>query len=206
MIRTTHNSFSMPDPFVSEEKRSKDDDSDDVFHFVSFLPINGKLYELDGLKPAPVCIGTIAEGQVGNFVVLPAFFKRDSNQLPIVRTFYVFFMRMQAWYEVLIDHLQGRIARFAGNSIKFNLMAMTANRLEAQKRELAEVEAKIASASESDEALEQQKASLSAAIADEQAAREKWKTENKRRRHNYVPFAMKLLVRSGRCRTASLPS
>ena len=56
----------MPDPFVSEERRSKDDDDDDdVFHFVSFVPIRGKVYELDGLKSAPVLIGEIPEGKVG---------------------------------------------------------------------------------------------------------------------------------------------
>jgi hypothetical protein len=43
-IRKTHNSFTMPDPFVSEEKAAKDDDDDDVFHFVSFVPIGGKVY------------------------------------------------------------------------------------------------------------------------------------------------------------------
>ena len=69
-IRKTHNSFTMPDPFVSEEKRARDDDDDDVFHFVSFVPIEGKLYELDGLKQAPVLIGPIEEGQVRSNVCM----------------------------------------------------------------------------------------------------------------------------------------
>ena len=58
-IRTVHNSFARSDPFFHDDKDDENDkrDREDAFHFTAFVPVNGKLYELDGLKPYPVCFG-----------------------------------------------------------------------------------------------------------------------------------------------------
>ena len=39
----------------------------EAFHFVSYVPINGRLYELDGLKPYPIDHGPVSDDWTENF-------------------------------------------------------------------------------------------------------------------------------------------
>ncbi|KAK8035028.1 ubiquitin carboxyl-terminal hydrolase L5 [Apiospora rasikravindrae] len=56
LIRDVHNSFAKSSPFVDETQRTSGE-TEDAFHFVAYTPIAGKLYELDGLQPAPISHG-----------------------------------------------------------------------------------------------------------------------------------------------------
>jgi ubiquitin carboxyl-terminal hydrolase L5 len=59
LIRDVHNSFAKSSPFVDETQRTSGE-TEDAFHFIAYTPINGTLYELDGLQPAPISHGPCA--------------------------------------------------------------------------------------------------------------------------------------------------
>lgn len=56
VIRNAHNSFRPPDSALLL-KQSKKGKAEDAYHYVSYLPILGHLWELDGLKRGPLKLG-----------------------------------------------------------------------------------------------------------------------------------------------------
>jgi len=107
-IRKAHNSFHRQSSFeIVQEKDSK---GEDAFHFVGYVCHEGRVYELDGLKKGPLLVGDIPAGA--------------------------------PWVERAREEVQRRIEAYSQKAgaegsaeLRFNLMAITANRLqEAEKR------------------------------------------------------------------------
>jgi ubiquitin carboxyl-terminal hydrolase L5 len=80
LIRDVHNSFARSSPFVDETTRLATEE-DDVYHFIAYTPINGVLYELDGLNPAPISHGACSFDDFPEKVI-PVLQRRISRYPP----------------------------------------------------------------------------------------------------------------------------
>lgn len=98
-IRTAHNAFAKASPFVDETARTGDEDPADVFHFIAYVPVNGVLYELDGLQPHPINHGACSMDGDGDG-------------------------KGEAFADKVIGVIQRRIARYPEGETRFNLMAV----------------------------------------------------------------------------------
>lgn len=59
LLRTHHNSFAKPEPFVMSQT-TKAKDGDDVFHFIAYIPFKKQVYELDGIEKGPILLGEVS--------------------------------------------------------------------------------------------------------------------------------------------------
>ena len=105
-IRTAHNSFGRSGEalFVDPERRNRyASSSDEVYHFVAYIPKHDKVYELDGLQQSPIEVGTIptaaAAPGAGAGVTID-------------------------WLSVAREAIQKRMEKHGNEMIKFNLMAV----------------------------------------------------------------------------------
>jgi len=97
LIKNAHNSFKRPEPLIMEGKRPAKED-DDVFHFISYLPFKGKIYELDGLQKGPISLGSYDID------------KPDS------------------WLEIAKNEINLRILKYSQNEVHFNLLAIVSDK------------------------------------------------------------------------------
>lgn len=156
-IRTVHNSFARQTLFELDNKNANKDD--DVFHFIGYIPIDGRIYELDGLKEGPIDLGACGAGQ--------------------------------AWLDAVRPVIEKRIQKYSEGEIHFNLMAICSDRQMIYQRQIDQL---LVDTDGMDTDTKQSEITrLRMLIEDEAAKRKRYKVENIRRKHNYLPLIVELL-------------
>ncbi|XP_023662296.1 ubiquitin carboxyl-terminal hydrolase isozyme L5 isoform X2 [Paramormyrops kingsleyae] len=149
VIRQVHNSFARQQMFEFDAKSSAKDE--DAFHFVSYVPVKGRLYELDGLREGPIDLGVCNQDE---------------------------------WISAVRPVIEKRILKYSEGEIRFNLMAIVSDRKMIYNRKITELQSRLA---------ESEIAKYQLLIEEENQKLQRYKMENIRRKHNYLPFIMELL-------------
>lgn len=179
-IRAAHNSFSPPQPMLSDQAGSSGKD-DDIYHFISYVPIDGVLYELDGLKPGPIRLADCTEADWLD-KVCPVISER-------------------------IEKYSKSEIRFNLMAVIRNRQQLLGEQVLALERQKESIQAKLSGVQEEAGGLPDSPEELQTMLADidaqlpslrEQMASEqdkfaRWHDENIRRKHNYIPFLFNFL-------------
>lgn len=169
-LTAAHNSFARSDPF--EHTRDPDDDreKEDAYHFISYVPIDGELYELDGLKRTPISHGRI-DGDP------------ESD-----------------WTDRARQVIEARIKSYGGNEVMFNLMAICADQVDTLQRRITAIQHTQGSAASGDTGtdlagdMRVELIDLQGRLQEELEKRQRWTFENTLRRHNHLGLVHALLV------------
>ncbi|KAJ1665406.1 hypothetical protein IW140_003375 [Coemansia sp. RSA 1813] len=178
-LRKVHNSFQRIEAFLNDIHRPATED-DDVFHFVSYVPVNGRLYELDGLKPAPIDHGatndwlTDVSGVIQNRI-------NEYSQTEIRFNLMAVTSDPRRQLAERITSVDADISRLAARLETLKLKDVTESREEASI-----VESRLG-------ALNYEREVLISRAAVEGDKFDRYKFENSLRKHNFIPLIYQLL-------------
>jgi len=165
-LRESHNAFARPEPITETADNVPKDEEQDAFHFVAYIAVEGKIYELDGLQPAPLDCGDYDK-------------TKPEEAKTVMKK--VLAARMEQYQKVSTE-------------LRFTLMKVVKNRQTCFKEQIKDLEAKSANASADEKkALQEQISTLQIRCEEEKAKFEKWSYENTRRKHNYIPMILTYL-------------
>ncbi|CAO3683606.1 unnamed protein product [Umbelopsis vinacea] len=164
LIRGVHNSFARSDPFVNEMQDSSSQSDEDLFHFISYVPIHGALYELDGLSPGPVNLGPCSDEdwtQKANEVIMERMRKYSESEIHF---------SLMAVTKDRMETIQERLDELGG-------LLMSLGDADIEQRREFETEISI----------------LQHEYEQEQSKHGRWRRENQLRQHNFIPLTYNLL-------------
>mmetsp|Transcript_13866 Transcript_13866/g.32935 ORF Transcript_13866/g.32935 Transcript_13866/m.32935 type:complete len:363 (-) Transcript_13866:243-1331(-) len=198
MIRTSHNSFARPEPFEMEERTATKED--DVYHFTAYMPVQGQLWELDGLQQGPILLGDVDPAEPWWRKVVPILQERIQRYSATEIRF-----NLLAVCRNKKDHCVSELAKLRqhSNMIRAALLShgvdvpeedgMDVGESEEGEEDDSIMEKTPAELQEALSTCQFKAAELRNALADEEERRVRYEKENARRRHNFVPFIFQLL-------------
>lgn len=181
-IRQVHNSFVRPDSLLTDldaEKRMAGE-NDDVFHFVSYVPIGGRLYELDGLQPGPIDHGKTGDWLADVGEVIQQRMAQYNQEEIRFNLMALIGDRRKVWKQQI-------------SSVEADIVRLT-DRLEQlrvssggdQQQETLSIESQLA---ELNDELE----NLQLKVDREEDKFANYRFENKLRKHNFIPLIYQLI-------------
>ncbi|XP_057816617.2 ubiquitin carboxyl-terminal hydrolase 2-like [Cryptomeria japonica] len=164
-IRNAHNRF-------AKEETESSMSQDGVYTFINYVAVNNRIYELDGLKEGPICLGG---------------FDGASDSLD--------------WLNVVRPILEERVEKYMERGIDFSVLGVVKDwkeeygarleYLERRKEQVVnelrgkmEIGSLVRILTETNSEIESVKQKMS--MEDEK--RKRWRRENEIRKHNYAPF------------------
>ncbi|KAJ1958614.1 hypothetical protein GGI12_004686 [Dipsacomyces acuminosporus] len=182
-IRDVHNSFVRPDSFLTDFEKPKRlaTEDDDLFHFISYVPVDGRLYELDGLRPGPIDHGLAGNSWLD--MVGEVIQKRMSEYAQGEIRF-----NLMAVIGDRRKHLNEQISSVDADIAKL-LTRLEALRLDDRlesKDEASKVENEIGR-------LNHERADLEHRVELENGKFERYKFDNALRKHNFIPLIYQLV-------------
>ncbi|KRX04035.1 hypothetical protein PPERSA_12482 [Pseudocohnilembus persalinus] len=206
LIRTVHNSFQKPEPFDFYQDPN-DKQKGDAYHFISYVPFKGKVYELDGLQKGPILIGDIKEGQ--NWIDIAkeeinGRIKKYSEQEVMFNLMAVIQDKRQM-AEKEIQDLNTRVLKIY-QDMKSQKVALSEEQQKDHDQLQNIIKQEWLENTVSDESiiseevfnkelneLKQKINHFQDVIQQENYKAEEHRVENVRRKHNYIPFILELL-------------
>jgi ubiquitin carboxyl-terminal hydrolase L5 len=174
IIKTVHNSFARPEPFEIKEAPAKS--GDDVYHFVSYVPWEGRIFELDGLQRGPIDHGPFE----GHWMV------EAINAIKKRIAMYNVDTEMGFTVLAVCRNLKEKYEEERDTKTKelYSIIAELEGNLDDNKRISLDDRMKV---------LNDDISFLQSRIEGEISKMSKYTEENIRRRHNYIPFLFNFL-------------
>ena len=186
-IRKAHNAFSRPEPFLVDSRASAGAD-EDVFHFISFVPVNGQLYELDGLKAGPINLGPCNQ-EDWLLKVIPVIQKKIEKYAASEILFNLL--------AVIKNRKQMYMEQFENISNRKDEINLTITKMKESLKEkctnMTDKQENLVELEKSLELCNTEYLRLKDCIQYEDQKEAEWEEENVRRKHNYIPFLFNLL-------------